>query len=119
MSETRSSQESAKQRARRIPLDYYKGLTRLDWLKWLLTGATMAVAGSYILWTLLAWQAGSGHAARQFSPGPVTGVHATWDGKCAACHVAGTGQRQDGQAVSFLSATLTGNSPAGHAASEA
>lgn len=109
---SRQPRDSAKQRARRMPLDYYKGLSRLDWTKWFLTGLAVVVAGGYIAWTLGGWAIGKEHAARQFAPAPVAGVHAVWEGQCAACHVAGQSLRQDGQAISTVAAAVFGHSPA-------
>jgi predicted CXXCH cytochrome family protein len=95
-----------------MPLDYYQGLTRLDWAKWLLTGLVCAFAGGYIAWTLGGWAIGNEHAAQQFSPAPVASVHAVWDGQCAACHVPGKSLRQDGQAISTVAALVTGHTSA-------
>ena len=115
---TRPPRESAKQRAGRIPLPYYRRLTRLDAIKWLLTGVAAAAAGGYVLGTLLGWGSGNERAAEQFSPAPVASVHSTWNGKCAACHVTGASLRPDGQAASLLAATLTGQKPFDHTASD-
>jgi predicted CXXCH cytochrome family protein len=104
--------DSAKQRARRLPLDYYKGLTRLDLVKWLLMGAACVVTGGYVAWTLGGWTFGNEQAARQFSPAPVASVHAVWEGQCAACHAPGKSLRQDGQAISTVATLAWGHSSA-------
>ncbi len=109
---SRQPRDSAKQRTRRVPLDYYKGLSQLDRVKWLLTGLACAIAGGYIAWTLGGWAVGNENAARQFSPAPVASVHAVWEGQCAACHVAGQSLRQDGRAISTVAAAVFGHSPA-------
>ncbi len=95
--------ESAKQRSRRIPLDYYRQPTRLDTIKWRLTLAMAAGAGIYVAWVVVGWLLGSDRAARQFSPAPVASVHATWNGQCAACHVPGASLRSDAGGMAFLS----------------
>lgn len=109
---SRQPRDSAKQRARRMPLDYYKGLSRLDQIKWLLTGLACLAVGGYIVWTLGGWAVGNENAARQFSPAPVASVHAVWEGQCAACHVPGQSLRQDGQAISAVSALVKGRTSA-------
>jgi hypothetical protein len=107
---SRQPRESAKQRARRMPLDYCKGLSQLDRLKWLLTGLVCAAVGGYLAWTLGGWAVGNENAARQYSPAPVASVHAVWDGQCAACHAPGQSLRQDGQAISTVGASVFGHS---------
>src|SRR5688500_4314846 len=86
---TRPPRDSAKQRSLRLPLGYYQGFTRLDAIKWLLTGLATAAAGGYVAGTLLGWNVGNERAAEQLSPAPVASVHSAWNGKCAACHVTG------------------------------
>src|SRR4029453_10284311 len=104
--------ESAKQRARRIPLDYYKRLTGLDAVKWLLTTLASVLAGAYVLWMLSGWFVGTAGGARQFSPGPVASAHAVWETDCAVCHVLGTNLRHDARAISSVS-SRAGLRPAG------
>ena len=113
------ARDSAKQRARRIPLDYYRRLTGLDAAKWLLTSLASLLAGGYVLWTLLGWLAGSPAATRQFSPAPVARAHAAWETDCAACHLPGTNLRHDAAAVSLASALLNGRNPHDHTAIDA
>lgn len=103
---TSTGRESAKQRARRIPLDYHRQPTRLDRAKWRLTWIVAAAAGMYVVWLLAGWRLGWPSAARQFSPAPVAGVHAAWDGNCAACHVVGANVRSDAGAIALLAAPL-------------
>ena len=76
-------QETGKQRAARIPLDYYKHSdclgkwkTRLGWLAlivplaWL--GTNFALSNQQDFYS---------------SRGPVSAVHQTWDASCSTCHV--------------------------------
>ncbi len=77
------NQETGKQRAARIPLDYFKKPGPLERVKRALTGvAALGVIG----W----W--GSGmlrphREAMRYSRGPVAAAHAVWDAQCDACHV--------------------------------
>ena len=100
--------ESAKQRSRRIPLDYYRQPTLLDRVKWRVTAIAAVLGGIYVAWVVGGWLTGSELAARHWSPGSVANVHAAWDGQCATCHVSGANQRSDGGAVSLLSAPFAG-----------
>ncbi len=81
-------QSPAKQRALRIPLDYYKRWTALDRAKWMLTALATIVGAAYAVWVVAGYR--SGAAARQFSPGHVTLAHAAWNDRCDACHEPGT-----------------------------
>src|SRR5262245_35246037 len=98
--------ESAKQRSRRIPLDYYRQPTLLDQWKWRVTLVAALLGGIYFLWVVAGWLAGLEWAAGQWSPAPVADVHAAWNGKCSACHVSGVNQRSDGAAIALLTAAL-------------
>jgi hypothetical protein len=99
--------ESAKQRSRRIPLDYYQQPTRLDQWKWRVTLVAVSLGGIYFVWVVAGWLAGFASAARQWSPASVADVHAAWNGQCATCHVTGVNQRSDGGAISLLTAPLS------------
>jgi nitrate/TMAO reductase-like tetraheme cytochrome c subunit len=74
--------ETGKQRAARIPLDYYKRPNRMErWkntLALLALVATVGAAGA-------AWILRDGGKA-YISRGPVSSVHAAWDNKCETCH---------------------------------
>jgi hypothetical protein len=75
--------ETGKQRAIRIPLDYYKRPHFMErWKRW---AAIIAFV------TTLAWLGTSLLRSDQnrlsYSRGPVAGVHAAWDAQCDACHV--------------------------------
>jgi hypothetical protein len=73
--------ETGRQRAIRIPLDYHKHPTRLDWGRgwWaLVIAAVLALGGVAVAWAM--------SGSRGTSRGPVAAVHATWDNDCAACH---------------------------------
>lgn len=76
-------QETGKQRAARIPLDYYKKPDRLGrWKRGLGVLALLLAVG----WPLAALVRGH-RAELDYSRGPVAAVHATWDANCNACHV--------------------------------
>jgi hypothetical protein len=98
---------TGKQRAARIPLDYYKRPNFME--RWKGTLAllaflvTVGVAGA-------AWVLRDG-GRPYVSRGPVASVHAAWDDKCEACH---TDFRQQGKGS--VTAVLFGPS-AGHDAS--
>jgi hypothetical protein len=76
-------QQTGKQRASRIPLDYFKQSDRIQRVKLWLT--VLAVLGA------LGWWVGSRVRSDQgdllYSRGPVAAVHSTWNAECAACHV--------------------------------
>lgn len=78
------SKTTGKQRAVRIPLDYYKHRDALS--RWKLGLAFLAPL------LALAWWFGgdawsSGQSGLRASHGPVAAVHATWEHQCEACHV--------------------------------
>jgi hypothetical protein len=80
---------TAKQRAIRIPLDYYKRADALLWSRRLLSLAAAVVAVLWVAGSALGW----GRADRSRSigalttHGPLARAHATWDNECEACHV--------------------------------
>lgn len=77
------AQETGKQRAARIPLDYYKHADGLERWKLRLGGlalvATLAWAGTYFALS----EQRDFHASR----GHVAAVHQSWNAECSACHV--------------------------------
>jgi hypothetical protein len=75
--------ETGRQRASRIPLDYYKKRNPLERTKLVL--AILALLGSGLWLGYLFAQGDRGRMA--YSRGPVASVHAAWDNKCEACHV--------------------------------
>lgn len=81
MESTPRRTETGKQRAQRIPLDYYKHPDNLGSMK-----AKLGWLGLAVPLVLLAgsWLKGDGKTF--YSRGPVSSVHATWDAKCDACH---------------------------------
>ena len=103
---TRTGRESAKQRSRRIPLDYHRQPTDLEMGRRRWTWIAAALGGIYVAWVLLGWCLGWPQAARQFSPAPLADVHAAWSDDCAACHVPGVNLRSDSQAIATLTALL-------------
>jgi hypothetical protein len=79
----KASPETGKQRAARIPLDYYKKPNRLErWTLWLGLAALLATGG-WLAAGLLRDDRGRGN----YSRGPVAAVHAAWESNCTACHV--------------------------------
>ncbi len=75
-------QESGKQRATRIQLDYYKKSTYLDRTK--STLALICLLGAVGWMALVYAQGEKGQAA--FSRGQVTKFHAAWNNNCTVCH---------------------------------
>jgi hypothetical protein len=75
--------ETGKQRASRIPLDYFRHASPLDrWRLWL---AMIALAAT-LAW--IGWAVVNGRAAQlRYSPGPLAEAHALWDDQCEACHI--------------------------------
>jgi len=74
--------QAGKQRAVRIPLDYYKRATPLErWKDWLGLLALL-VAGGWLAGGLLLGDGGD----LRYSRGPLAQVHQTWEANCAACH---------------------------------
>jgi Cytochrome c7 and related cytochrome c len=90
---------TGKQRAARIPLDYFKHPTFLDWGRgwWALAIAALVALG----WAASGWLM-SGQGQTYYSRGPVTAVHATWDNDCMACHTAFTPLSGDAYAKHFV-----------------
>jgi hypothetical protein len=91
---------TGKQRAARIPLDYFKHPTFLDWGRgwWALLIAALVALG----WAASGWLM-SGQGQTYYSRGPLTAVHATWDHDCMACHTAFTPLSGDAYAKHFVS----------------
>ncbi|MBI3411763.1 MAG: hypothetical protein HY040_25815 [Planctomycetes bacterium] len=82
-----AQRESGKQRATRIPLDYFKAANPLEKWKGLLGWAALLIpaawlGASYVL-SLARGQEPDLHASR----GPVAAVHQAWNAQCSACHV--------------------------------
>lgn len=80
------TRESGKQRASRIPLDYFKTGNALDRWKSRLGWLALIIP----LWGAAGLLSGRanvpGLSESAYSRGPVTTVHATWDKQCDACH---------------------------------
>jgi hypothetical protein len=77
---------TGKQRAARIPLDYYKKPDHVARMKWLLTVAATVAAGVWIV-TLFAAPKSSGLGLERVSHGPVCAQHAAFGHACSECHV--------------------------------
>jgi hypothetical protein len=92
--------ETGRQRAARIPLDYYNHPNPLDlgrgW--WALGIAALLALGG----VATGWLA-SGHGQSYYSRGPVAAVHATWEDNCMACHTPFTPISGEAWAGSVLS----------------
>src|SRR5438477_7798322 len=75
-------QETGKQRASRIPLDYFKRPNVVErWKLWLAGLALVLAVG----WFASGWVS-SDQGRMRYSRGPVADVHATWETECAVCH---------------------------------
>ncbi len=75
--------ETSRQRATRIPLDYFKRIEGLErWRLGLSALALVVVLGGWAAWS---WVRGD-QVRGTYSRGPVAAVHAAWDNDCAACH---------------------------------
>jgi hypothetical protein len=75
--------ETGKQRASRIPLDYYKQPNSLErWKLWLGLAVLLLTTG----W-LAAGLLRSDQGRTDYSRGPVAAVHATWEDNCTVCHI--------------------------------
>jgi hypothetical protein len=78
-----SAGQTGKQRASRLPLDYYKTPDLIQRWKLRLTLLALVISLAWVGWALVR---GDGRAIS--SRGPVAVVHATWENDCSACHVA-------------------------------
>ncbi len=78
-----AGRETGKQKAARIPLDYYKRPDRLERWKNVLALAALVIAAGWAASSFVRGPDGQ----KVFSRGPVAKVHAMWDDKCTACHV--------------------------------
>ena len=78
-----ADRETGKDRAARIAYDYPRRPDRV--IRWRvgLTAAALAATLAAVAWGMIAGDAGRLPA----SHGPLARAHATWDGRCAACHV--------------------------------
>jgi hypothetical protein len=75
--------ETGKQRASKIPLDYFRHASRLDRWRWWLAIIALAATLAWIGWAVVSGKAAQLH----YSPGPLAEVHALWDDQCEACHI--------------------------------
>ena len=89
--------ETGKERASRIPLDYFKKPDALQRPKLLLALIAFFLALSWVGAMQLR------HDTQPYSRGPVAAVHATWNDKCEACHRSFTPLGSDNAAHLFLS----------------
>src|SRR5438552_3519931 len=77
-------QETGKQRASRIPLDYFKRSNLVERWKLWLTGLALVLT---LAWWASGWVSRSQGQTR-YSRGPVAAVHAAWESDCTVCHTA-------------------------------
>jgi hypothetical protein len=77
-----ASRETGKQRATRIPLDYFKHPNRLERWKGMLALIALLVSVGVAAAAWLLRDGGRPYISR----GPVASVHAAWDNNCEACH---------------------------------
>src|SRR3954469_20928313 len=78
----RDNQTNVKQRAARIPLDYFRRKSVLERGKqWLAVLAVMAGIG-YVAWSAF----GGPETVKYYSPGKLSAAHAMWENRCEACH---------------------------------
>jgi predicted CXXCH cytochrome family protein len=92
---------TGRERASRIPLDYFKTPSLWERRKWLITViAVVAVAAWWTAGVLLGRQNGPLH-----SPGSLASVHHTWESNCTACHADFCPIRDDAVSVAWESGT--------------
>jgi hypothetical protein len=103
----RNERESTKQRALRIPLDYYRTLSWPARGKWLFSGAALLVAMGYAIWI-----AAAPGGKQQASPAPLAAVHGAWNSDCQACHTPGVPLRGDSNGLATLLANSTASARA-------
>lgn len=102
-----SERESAKQRARRIPLDYHRQRTPLEKAKWRLSWFVGIAALAYAAYVVVGGQGlGWAKANRAMSPGPVASVHQSWNDQCEQCHEPGQTLREDSRGMKWLNGLL-------------
>lgn len=86
-----ASGRTGKQRAARIPLDYFRHRNPMEsWKRWLAIAAAVLVVGWFVLGLRLDAQGRgirfSSLGRMRASRGPVARVHAAWETNCEACH---------------------------------
>jgi predicted CXXCH cytochrome family protein len=92
---------TGRQRASRIPLDYFKTPSLWERRKWI---ATVIVAVAAAAWWTGGILLGRQNAALH-SPGGLASVHHTWESNCAACHEDFQPIRDDTVAIAWGSGT--------------
>ncbi len=90
--------ETGKQRAIRIPLDYYKQPTWLEYLKDRLGGLALLVSVGWLAIEMCRGDVGN----MTYSRGPVANVHQTWEANCTACHEPFTPIQKDHWAMDWI-----------------
>jgi hypothetical protein len=100
-----AARETGKQRASRIPLDYYKKRNFMERWKLWLTGAALLLFLAWLAVGLLR----SDQGRFRYSRGPVAAVHAMWDDNCDACHVPFTPLSADHWSAALVGQVQTTN----------
>jgi hypothetical protein len=98
------ARETGKQRAVRIPLDYYKHPDRIERWKLGLGGVALAAAVAWPVLGLIPLGGLPDAVEETYSRGPVAAVHATWEADCAACHTPFSPIRDQGVGADLLGA---------------
>jgi hypothetical protein len=93
-----ASQETGKQRAARIPLDYYKKPDRLAAWKLRFTLLAVILTGLYLGMALLPAR----DVEARYSHGPVHTVHQAFENRCDVCHASFQPIKQDVWLTSFM-----------------
>src|SRR5262245_6824568 len=78
----RDNQTSVKQRAARIPLDYFRLKSMLERCKQGLALVAVLAGAGYMAWSAL----GGHETTKYYSPGKLSAAHTMWENRCEACH---------------------------------
>ncbi len=92
-------QETGKQRAARIPLDYFKHSDAMSRWKFYLSVTALALAVLYLGSGFLLGQ----RSESRYSHGPVHAVHQAWESQCEVCHVPFSPIKHDNWLVAWSS----------------
>src|SRR5207253_1997551 len=95
--------QTGKQRASRIPLDYFKHPDLLERWKHRLLGLAVLVTLGW--WGLGYLRSDSGNL--RYQRGPVASVHAAWEENCNTCHVSFTPIHSENWATTLVGSAHT------------
>ncbi|MGH9677528.1 MAG: hypothetical protein ACRD36_10545, partial [Candidatus Acidiferrum sp.] len=90
--------ETGKQRAARIPLDYFRHSNRMEAWKGRLALLALLVGGGAVVAAILLPLRGKGLVSR----GPVARVHQAWNNRCEVCHADFAPMSKSNATVAFL-----------------